>query len=275
MYIYKITNILDNKVYIGKSEKDMKESMNYFGSGIRIKRAIHKYGIENFKKEIIFDDIDSIEILNKIEIFMIGYYKFLLKENCYNIATGGTGGNTIKYFTEDELNNFKEKMKKVSKRSDQCGEKNPNWKNKYDTGTLKKGFMFFKHKNDYSNIEYLSLDDEKVISGEFIPFSKNRKLSEDYKKRKSEQMKKYWENNKHPFKDLPKELNPNYGKNYSDSRKKNISVAVKIAKQKNKKLCIYCNKYFDIANYNRWHGENCKYKDHQSSETISEESTLK
>jgi hypothetical protein len=39
-YIYKITNHLNGKIYIGKSSKSIESSSNYFGSGIEITRAI-------------------------------------------------------------------------------------------------------------------------------------------------------------------------------------------------------------------------------------------
>ena len=53
-YVYEVTNNINGRKYIGKRsckcpiEKDL-----YFGSGIAIKEALKKYGVENFSKDII------------------------------------------------------------------------------------------------------------------------------------------------------------------------------------------------------------------------------
>jgi hypothetical protein len=65
MIIYKTTNLINGKIYIGK---DSKNNSKYLGSGLLLKRAILKYGKENFKKEIL-EECSSIEELNQREIF--------------------------------------------------------------------------------------------------------------------------------------------------------------------------------------------------------------
>lgn len=97
MIIYKTINKIDNKFYIGK---DKNNNPKYFGSGIKLKRAIKKYGIDNFKKEII-DEASSIVELNEKEIYWINKLNSI--EFGYNIAEGGTGGNTLIGKTEMEL----------------------------------------------------------------------------------------------------------------------------------------------------------------------------
>jgi len=88
MVIYKITNLINGKIYVGKSVKNQK---NYFGSGKLIKQAINKYGISSFTKEIL-EVCETLEQLSNRE-------KFWIKElgsqhSGYNITDGGTGGDT-------------------------------------------------------------------------------------------------------------------------------------------------------------------------------------
>lgn len=65
--IYKTTNLVNGKIYIGL---DTKLKDTYLGSGLYIGRAIKKYGRENFKREII-DQADNYEDLQNKEIFWI------------------------------------------------------------------------------------------------------------------------------------------------------------------------------------------------------------
>ena len=88
-YVYKITNLINNKIYIGVHQS---ESLNddYMGSGLLVRRAQEKYGIENFKKEILFvyDNKDDMfakekEIVNE---------SFVQDKSTYNLKVGGEGG---------------------------------------------------------------------------------------------------------------------------------------------------------------------------------------
>jgi len=87
--IYKITNTTNGKIYIGKHQtKDLNDG--YMGSGKRLKRAISKYGIENFTKEILFT-FDNETDMNAKEAELVTN-EFCLREDTYNLCPGGKGG---------------------------------------------------------------------------------------------------------------------------------------------------------------------------------------
>lgn len=91
MVIYKITNLINNKIYIGKTIND---KLDYYGSGIIIKHSINKHGIKNFKKDII-DNANSVNELNEKEKYWIKYYNSTDLTIGYNIGIGGDGGDLI------------------------------------------------------------------------------------------------------------------------------------------------------------------------------------
>jgi hypothetical protein len=108
MQIYKITNLINNKIYIGK---DTTSDPNYFGSGLIINRAFEKYGIENFIKEVIDETDDYIELSNK-EIYWIDQYNSTDRKVGYNISKGGDGGDTLS--NHPDLDLIREKISKNS-----------------------------------------------------------------------------------------------------------------------------------------------------------------
>lgn len=109
MIVYKTTNLINGKVYIGK---DRKNNPSYLGSGILLQKAIRKYGSDNFKKETLFVSNNEDEI-NKIEIIEIKKHKN--RNTCYNIAEGGNGGHTTKHYTEAQYNKWKLNLAKAQK----------------------------------------------------------------------------------------------------------------------------------------------------------------
>jgi hypothetical protein len=88
-YVYKITNLLNNCFYIGKHKpKNQNEDFyDYMGSGTIISYAIEKYGIQNFKKEIIsyFNTCDEAYAYEEL----IVNEDMIKNPNCYNVCLGG------------------------------------------------------------------------------------------------------------------------------------------------------------------------------------------
>lgn len=106
MQIYKITNLINKKIYIGK---DTTSDPNYYGSGLLINRAFKKYGKEHFTKEVI-DETDNYEELSKKEIYWIEKYNSTNRRIGYNISKGGDGGDVFTNHPDLEL--IKEKISK-------------------------------------------------------------------------------------------------------------------------------------------------------------------
>lgn len=91
--IYEIKNKLNGMIYVGKHvTNDINDS--YMGSGLKIRRAIEKYGIENFEKTILFE-CSSEEEMNKKEAEIVNE-NFIARDDVYNVMLGGDGGwNTV------------------------------------------------------------------------------------------------------------------------------------------------------------------------------------
>lgn len=149
--IYKITNLKNNKCYIGQtSQKDpmkrWRDHLNYMKTGVGgcplLTNAAKKYGVDSFEFKIVIICFDSD--LNKFEKEYIKKYDSILP-NGYNILEGGIGGNGFKgkkhsKETRDKLkeymiNKFKdpialqEHRKSIQKFYDSLGEKtSEKWK---------------------------------------------------------------------------------------------------------------------------------------------------
>ena len=107
-YVYITTNLINGKQYIGKRslpEFDTK----YLGSGKLLKRAIKKYGKENFKCEVI-KWCETEEELNYYERYYIKEYDAQKSDMFYNISEGGDWGNVTNGMTEEEYIAWKAKI---------------------------------------------------------------------------------------------------------------------------------------------------------------------
>lgn len=100
MIVYKTTNLITKKIYVGVTSKD---DPGYLGSGKTLNKAIKKYGKENFVRETLEECYSEKELFER-EIFWIKELKSK-GSNGYNLTDGGMG----------ILNPTKEVRKKISK----------------------------------------------------------------------------------------------------------------------------------------------------------------
>ena len=89
-YIYKTTNLINGKIYIGKRSHDNPEKDKYLGSGNVLKQAISKYGKQNFKKEILEIFLTEEQAYQKQSQLVT--MQFIQRNDTYNICPGGRGG---------------------------------------------------------------------------------------------------------------------------------------------------------------------------------------
>ena len=96
--IYCFTNNINGKKYIGQSISKGNARYNNHKSSYKnpddceyespLHRAFRKHGFENFTYEILAQDIESIDLLNQLEIQYIQQYNCQIP-NGYNIEPGG------------------------------------------------------------------------------------------------------------------------------------------------------------------------------------------
>ena len=97
--IYKCTNNVNGKIYIGYTHKTLEKriiehkcSVNT-GSNYLLHKAMRKYGFENFSWELIFESFDKDYALNQLENdFILEYNSYFENGNGYNMTFGGQGG---------------------------------------------------------------------------------------------------------------------------------------------------------------------------------------
>lgn len=201
-YIYKITNITNQKYYIG-AHKTTNIEDNYFGSGVGLKRAIKKYGKENFTKEIICFCEDENDMYFREKELVI------LNENSYNMTKGGKGGfshidssgdNNIMRKSKEAREKVsiaikkirndpsrKEQLDSISKKNlEKAVLKNTGKKRPEHSSLMKqKGQLKEKWANDKENMrdklssyfEVLSPDNMKYITNRLADFCKEHNLS--------------------------------------------------------------------------------------------------
>ncbi len=171
-YIYETKDTLNNKYYIGK-HISAKYDCKYIGSGSSIKKLLKIYGKKIFTNKIIAK-ADSLTDLNKKEIFYISLYiKKYGKENVYNLARGGNGGDPYALDLEKK-EIFREKMTEINRA--RCSSEE------------------FKNKTSERMSNLYKNPDERIKQRDRIKKSWSQKELRD---KQSEHLKEYYRIHKH------------------------------------------------------------------------------
>lgn len=92
-YIYKTTNLVNGKIYIGKHKASAFDP-SYRGSGKLITAALDKYGQDNFMTELICSCCSLSELNEAEKQYIEKYNSSYSAGKGYNISAGGDGGAT-------------------------------------------------------------------------------------------------------------------------------------------------------------------------------------
>jgi hypothetical protein len=113
--VYKTAHVSSGKEYIGIHKQIGNEFDGYLGSGLLLKRAIQKYGNNEFTRETLFS-FDTLEDARNKERELVNI-EYLLREDTFNISVGGTGGDTLAGYDEETKLRVRSKQRESSVRS--------------------------------------------------------------------------------------------------------------------------------------------------------------
>lgn len=203
-YVYIITNLINRKKYIGKRSCSCPiDKDRYMGSGTLLKKAQKKYGIENFKKDILLiceseeqayeEEQEAIELAGAVE-----------SPQYYNITHGGLGagaGEKNHFYGKNHTDETIQYLKLITK-DKYKGENNP----MYSISPLERmKFDINKYNTWRNNISKANTGENNYMFGKTHNDETRKKISNAVK------------GEKHPFYDKP----------CTETRRKNISKAHK------------------------------------------------
>lgn len=155
-FIYLTTNLVTGEKYIGKHYGELDDS--YLGSGLILKRAVTKYGKENFERDILYISKDDQENSQKEKEY-IAKYDAVNRPDFYNIHEGGKGGNTIAGHSEEWKKEYHERLSEI-----RSGENNP----RYGTHLTEETKEKIRQNRDTSYMQTKEYKENmsKAVSGE-------------------------------------------------------------------------------------------------------------
>lgn len=194
-YIYMTTNLVNGKIYIGKRVKP-KFDYRYKGSGDILGHAFRKYGRENFSCRMLCPCFSEEELEDE-EKFLIDYFdSYANTGKGYNIAEGGSGGDTRLGMTNEQVAQWKQHLSEANKG------RVSHYQSLKSRAKISEALKGNQHRLGQKH----SSETRKKIS----EASKGREFSADTRRRLSESKK--GPNNPNYGKDFSGKNGPNYGK---------------------------------------------------------------
>lgn len=266
-FVYKTTNLINGKIYIGVHSTNNLDD-GYLGSGNLIVQSIKKYGKENFSREILeYFDTREEAYFKESEIVSS---EFILRDNVYNITEGGMGVLT---HSQEGLQKLSEINKTMAIMREPNGKIIKISKNDSRFESLvghTKGMVCAKDKNGIDKFVTKEIFDNDLTlvgrtygisvvkcreSGEIIQINKNEFDSEIHKGLHSDRI-------------TAKDISGNtYSIDKNDPRYLSgelvgVMKGVKFKQKHPQKRikCSYCEKTGIASNMFRWHYEKCKFK---------------
>ena len=173
--IYKITNKINNKIYIGFTSKKLKERLSkHHRDAIYNKRktilchAIRKYGIENFEIKLLFK-VNNYDKIIGLESECIKKYKTYYEEHGYNMTFGGEGTIGHKHSLETKQKMVSAHLGKKHSSSTKLklsnlrkGNKNPNFGKVYTDEEKERWRKLLSGENGPRSKTFLVINDKGV-----------------------------------------------------------------------------------------------------------------
>lgn len=242
MHIYKTTNLINGKIYIGQEKGN---NPKYFGSGKILKIAIQKYGIENFKKEIL-QECNNQKELDDLETNYINIQK-CFPPNGYNICNGNFGGDN--FTNNPNKEEIRKKLKLSAHGWDFC-----NWSGRTHSEQSKLKISESKKGKASKPAGWHHTEETKdKISNRLIGISYEQRFGFEKSEIIKEKIRKKNKGRKIERPDLFGENNPSkrldVRNKISENKKKNDKIKIK---------CEFCNIEFTKPNYIKSHGNKCK-----------------
>ena len=119
-FIYLTIDLKNGKGYVGQHKISNQKTLDpfYIGSGKIIKDILKGNGNDKsrFNRQILCF-CESKEELDEMEIYYINYFNAIESENFYNFASGGSNGNPMSGFSEEQKEEFRKKCSRPGEKN--------------------------------------------------------------------------------------------------------------------------------------------------------------